>query len=380
VEVCKESIKHTLRFARRIIAVGSIITVVWVAVGSIWFPDWWYEVFWRGQSIYLSDLREGWDELVYRETTLLIVLCAVGIVLSALGYLHKTRLWAVLEAWAFRLALICTFTVLGVALVLLKTPAAERAEARSISEGRLRAAQMFMDDSYAAPPLVEAPLVFQYLDKTRLSALYSEIESEFPEQGRTISSERSGSLAVGLGNSKAEASGKATETSSYQRRESSVERKCVDLLNFLLSNRKIAYYTTAQEWRGERLARIDRALGAAAMLAGRSYPEGVRVWPAPPPEGSQLRALNNSLRAELSRASGLVIFTGTFRTTPGPPGIQQFEAVFGELPERVAFRFSHRAQSAVDPLRGGLPYRVFGCIAHRLDAGGYVEIQPIAVF
>ena len=252
-----------VRLAVRVLAVVSLVAVVWVIVGAIWFPFWWYRVFWEAKVISPAYLKDGWVYLLDYETLLLIVICASGIGLSVVIHLFRNRLRTLLDRWAPLTIAVAVFLTCGVALVLRMTQW-ERAWMLRVSEdieAKGEHAESLIENMWQPPTSITAPAVFQYLDEVRTQALYSEIEAEFPEKQRTISSERSGLVSLGVGDSKAEGSGKTTETSSYKRQNSSTERKCIELLDFLLKNHRITVPTTVRRWYGAKTKTHNCELG-----------------------------------------------------------------------------------------------------------------------
>jgi hypothetical protein len=260
------------------------------------------------------------------------------------------------------------------------------------------------------PPVIETPVDFRYLDKDRISALYSEVESEFPEKERTVSSEHSGDLTLGTAASKAELSGKATQTTSYERQNLSPQRKCINLLNALLPRWKIAYYSTVDEWREHEIEHLRRVLAASArasadlvadearMLAGQKDIHGkdmgepflklneqfvkelIKPEDAKALKRRLLPAAERNLRLELAELQGLLVVDGTFRKVSTSVQNQIFEATFGYVPRRVAFRFSLDKQQKAEPMDDGSHLRVFGSVVHQLNGGDHIDILPIAVF
>jgi hypothetical protein len=233
IETVKGVMASILRTIRRCFAVILFTLVIWVVTGSIWFPEWWYRFFWNGGLMDSEYWQYGWAYLLNEETVLLIILCTIGIASVVFIRFFSRPLQPKLYRWATLVIAICAFALLTTALVLYKTQS-DRVEAENDSDRISAVLEAAEADKGWTPPAVEAPVDFRYLDMDRVLALYSEVESEFPEKERTVSSERSGDIDVGVGNSKAELSGKGTETASFQRQNLSPERKCIDVLNILL--------------------------------------------------------------------------------------------------------------------------------------------------
>ena len=203
---------------------------------------------------------------------------------STIVYLRKRAL-AILDLWPLRVTLLCVAGVVVVALILYKTQS-EHVEAMNLFWTTLE--RPAGDDATGwSPPPIEPPIDFRYLDGPRISALYSELESDFPEKQRTLATERSGGVTVGVGGSKAEASGKVTETSSYQQ-DLTPDRKCVQLLNILLSRRKVPYYTTAADWQEHELDRIKETQKVTVTKLADLFDAEVKALPGMGAAGRKL--------------------------------------------------------------------------------------------
>jgi len=408
MEWIKPTLVRILVVATRTVAISSLVIFVWITIGAVWFPEWWYRVFWNAKVMDPGYLREGLQYLVDNELVLLICFSVATIATLVVTHFYHRRFLAILDAWALRITLICLGALMVVALLLYRTQS-ERVEAMNDIERVSNATQALLQDKGWTAPPIQPPVDFRYLDGPRVDGLYSELESEFPERERTISSERSRSLIFGVGGSKAEGSGKASEISSYQRKDLSAERKCVELINTLLSKQKMPYYTTATDWNEHELERIRRVLAASIINLADLMEDGTKIIAEreeskakslqkvqldlssklrdtllQPQTKEELKRLqegaNRSMQVELSRASGLVIFDGSFRKIVETPDNQIFEALFAKTPRRITFRFALGAQKKASPIKEGGRLRVFGSIIHELESGGYVEILPIAIF
>jgi hypothetical protein len=405
----RKAVGAILRFTRRSVAVVFSILVIWVIIGSIWFPDWWYRFFWNAGLMDFEYWKYGWTYLLDQQTALLIGLCLGVIALAALIRRYGRRLLAGFDGWASPLIIICAFTLLSDALILYKTQG-ERVEAGNDIERVSATLEAAEADKGWTPPVIETPVDFRYLDKDRVSALYSEVESEFPEKERTVSSEHSGELTLGAAASKAELSGKATQTTSYERQNLSPERKCINLLNALLPRWKVAYYTTVDEWLEHDIEHVRRVLAAstrasadltadeARMLAGQKDIHGRDMGEpflklneqfmkelSKPEDAKALRmrllpVAERNLRLKLSGLQGLLIVDGNFRKVSISAQNQIFEATFGSVPRRVAFRFSLDNQQRAEHMDDRSHLRVFGSVVHQLNGGDHIDILPIAIF
>jgi len=403
----KNVLKGALSVTKRALAIASLLLLVWVAPGSAWFPEWWYRFFWNAGLADGDYWKDALRYLVDSEPVLLIGVC-IGVALTAaLARHYWHRIAPALDRWAFQVTIVCVLAIPADALIL-HGQLAGRMEAQDDIERVSSILQAEEADRGWTPPAIEPPVDFLYLDRDRVSALYSELEAEFPEKERTVSSERSGAVTLGAAGSNAELSGKATQTTSFQRQNLSPERKCIDLLNTLLPKWKIPYYTTADDWRQHEFEHLQRVLRTASttsatlmadeaiVLSGRKDARG-RDMAEPfaklydqalkelaKPQNAELvkkelaPAVERNLRSEMARLSGLVLLEGTFRRVSGQAEL--FEETFGYAPQRVLFRFSPPKRQSPEPIADGSHLRVFGNVVQQLNAGNHVDILPIAIF
>jgi hypothetical protein len=239
--------------------------------------------------------------------------------------------------------------------------------------------------------------------------MYGQMQSEFIEKQRTTSTERTAEATIGIGGSKVEAGGKLASTSSFQKQEPAAERQCIELINSLLSTRKVPYYTTAIDWRQHEFEYLNRALAinssktvadlisAEMAVLATSNPgtkdaterlrqlSGTVQQAAPQREDKKdiqglKRQVDLSMQNELNHLGGLVVLEEVFNRMEGPNGSQSFEAIFSESPIKIAFRFSLQTRQQSEPIKDGLRLRVFGNVIHPLNKGEYIEVFPIAIF
>ena len=67
-------------------AVGLSILTIWVLVGSIWFPEWWYIAIWEGEAIHTSYLAYGFSFLLDQERSKLICIVLVAALVTVYLY------------------------------------------------------------------------------------------------------------------------------------------------------------------------------------------------------------------------------------------------------------------------------------------------------
>ena len=408
-------IREKLRVvARRGSAIAAIFIVLWVAAGSAVFPEWWYRLFWNGGIIDQKYIGEGWQDFVSNDWMLLVgdrqpwyYLCGAIILICILVYFRK-QLLAYIDRWALQIIFLCGVGVLVVSGVLQRSQS-KRVEAFNSLERITSALSALYTIERWTPALIEAPIDFRYLDGPRVSSMYGQMQSEFIEKQRTTSTERTAEATIGIGGSKVEAGGKLASTSSFQKQEPAAERQCIELINSLLSTRKVPYYTTAIDWRQHEFEYLNRALAinssktvadlisAEMAVLATSNPgtkdaterlrqlSGTVQQAAPQREDKKdiqglKRQVDLSMQNELNHLGGLVVLEEVFNRMEGPNGSQSFEAIFSESPIKIAFRFSLQTRQQSEPIKDGLRLRVFGNVIHPLNKGEYIEVFPIAIF
>src|SRR5205807_82084 len=99
---------------------------------------------------------------------------------------------------------------------------------------------------------IVAPIEFHYLDISGVNGVYGQIESDLIETERTISSTKKQGGSAELGAGPATLKGEMTkdnqETKKYERSDASTERKCIQVMNFILKSGAAHYYTTIQDF------------------------------------------------------------------------------------------------------------------------------------
>src|ERR1700733_12655827 len=100
-------------------AIAVLVGSVWVVVGSVWFPEWWYPVIWNGEILDWDYLLTGlsgppFDEMAFRIAT------SLGLLVVVLTYL----VWARFRNWVYGQAVfiaeVCTAGLIADALLLGK--------------------------------------------------------------------------------------------------------------------------------------------------------------------------------------------------------------------------------------------------------------------
>jgi hypothetical protein len=91
-------------------------------------------------------------------------------------------------------------------------------------------------------------------------------------------------------------------------------------------------------------------------------------------------AIENGIRTQLGKLSGLVIVEGEFRRVSLRPHAGEFEEQFKPNPRPIFFRFVLRDEEALRLLPDLGYLLVFGDVIKMSDGGPSLEFHPIAIF
>lgn len=398
--------KAIINLKRFLVGLG-VLATVYFAVGALLFPDWYFGIFWGGKFLNHSWWKDGVSYWVDLHTGLLTLGIVFAFSVSLLAYNFRRLFLPFIDRFAVRLVLGSCVAVLVVALLDYKYARA--------SFQRLTQLQIAMDNLKAAiqgttafgnteRSELEEPIYFQYLDQNRVEALYSQLEPELIERQRTISSDASisgkGSIAVGTAEGEVAAKEQEKATSQFERSTFSPERKCLEIMKFVLAQRTSHFYTTGGEWFGKKLLQTlredtDKAWKEMESLEPREFTptdlEKLRVEsPAAPPSKEQreeterrIKQYNQEFDAELNSLSGFVFIDGTF-TPHREPDQSTLVLVeqFSEKPRIIRFRVLLPDDKQLRPLiaTGTTRLRVFGTVTKQLADSGVIELHAIAVF
>lgn len=395
------TVARTLLFRAAVIGISAAF--LWVIVGSVMYPSWWYEMLWRGEILDPLFISNGCTYLLDNELWLAIAIP----ILAVISVFITSRVWPrvsrLLDRHGGFMISICAIGLLLDAGVLYHTQRAQYQAFMSLRDSLLE----FIDRTAASPenPLsrynIELPVSFQYLESDQITAIYSQTEALLAEREHTISSQDKIDTSAGLGHAplelKADASTQVTKTQSFKSIELSPERKCLEVMKALLRRDPPAYYSTASA-SALSLVITEQSKAMAALL--RHELKMRRSWftiRMPPVTKERLSELQNeiqklssilrngenldpSVEAELKTLSGLIIVGGVFRKTPLANQTANFGEQFATGTRPVWFRFNLRDKAALDLIHDGAKLRVLGNVIRPWDGGRYLELYPIAIF
>ncbi len=398
--------KAALNLKRSLVALGAV-AAVYFALGSWFFPEWYFGILWGGKFLdrawwmqgvsYWLDLHTGW-------LTIGIIL---AFVVSLLAHKYRRRFLPFIDRLAGRLIL--SFVVAFLVGALLDYKYAKTSFQRLIQvevamDNLKSAIQRLVPFENTEQSALQEPIYFQYLDRNGVDALYSQLEPELIERQRTVSSDVStgekASIAVGTAEGELSAKQQKKATSSFERSGFSPERKCLELMKFSLAQKPSHFYTSGGEWFAKKLLQTFREDANRALKQTESSEahevtapdlEKLRLdSPAVPPSKEQqeqserrIKQYNDEFVSELSSLSGLVLVDGAFALHSEPNRetsvlIEQFS----EKPRAITFHVLVPNNKQLRRLvaTGNTKLRVFGTVTKRLDDGGVIELRGIAIY
>ena len=404
-------VKTCSQLLLKIGAVGLSILTIWVLVGSVWFPEWWYIAIWEGEAIHTSYLAYGFSFLLDQERSRLFCIVLVAAIVTLYLYIKKTQFKTAIDRSCVPAIVIC-FALLTLDVIYLRQPRF-RQEALLI-ESISRSSQAMMNIyKPQEPPQILPPIDFFYIDDTHVNDVFGEMEPELIETQRTISSKKeisgSAGLRVGPADMKGEITKEGQESSKYERSESSAKRRCIEIMNFVLKNGSGHYYTTAREYYGQQeWARVSEAGRKAYQEASKGKLDPSKLTPLPSAEEmlasivatdanieataraqlaeptpeqrlaamKQIASWNQGFRQE---ARGFVIVDGRFHITRNNDSVV-FEEEFSPQPDKIVFRFTLPSKFDSNVFRDGFRMRVFGDVIQGGENSSVLTIHPLAVF
>src|SRR5712692_6561288 len=237
-------------------AVLCAIMFLYLVVGYLMFPEWFYSLLWEGRYAERDWWKGGLDFWLNDEPFWFFVATTAAAVLLVLAYRRRDRVLSFLDRFASRMI---AWSLAGAVITALVVRVYG---APCLPAGQLYAVAYELTlkevNSFQRNPTIRVPVDFHYLDSERVKALYNEIEQDLVEQQRTVGSTGTVTGKVGgkAGPVEGEigASKQQNSSSTYQRPEFSPERKCVEVMNYALKGNESKYLTTFDAWLRRRQA------------------------------------------------------------------------------------------------------------------------------
>jgi hypothetical protein len=378
------------------------IAVVYFVVGSLLFPDWFYGLLWDFKFWHLTYWLDGVWYWIDFHTDLLAM--GVVVIFGVVTVVHKyrTQFWSFVDRTAYWIIFGSASAILVTSLLVYKY-AEPRYESWLVVQSKLSELDGALRQlaSLGAPPTIEEPIDFQYLDKPRVQALFNQLEPELVEEERTVSA--GGTLAAKAGvkagsvGGEVEATKKQEATSTYNRLNFSAERQCSEVMKFVLKHEQAQYYTDGGTWFLRKTVKTmwDQYEASIQSPQTREVTMGdigklrlELVWRQAPTkeeqEETQLRVkqYEQEFDTELTTLEGLVFVQGEFKITHSQQGSLLLAENFADSPRHVVFRVNvpltpeMSSVGAMNKTR----LRVFGTILRPLDDDGVIEVRPIAIY
>jgi len=319
----------------------------------------------------------------------------------ALGALYKDRLFGFVDRFSGRILFATVVVPFTTILLVYHTQHSLYDLERSVETDLLtieRSAKFMAQlEGSNIPRHIPAPVPFQYIDRLRVDELYKQIEPDLIEKERTVATTGSLKGKVGVAvsgalNAEAEARKGISSTSSFARADFSSERKCIDLMNYVLERRSPRYYTDSRSW---FRAREYASVAAQMELDKRSPIDSSKIRPIKPVDGTpsekateeekqeaerKAKEYQSELQNELKSLSEYVFVDGEFHKAVNGDTLILVET-FSKKPFKALFRVNvPSAQMPVFQNHNGLRLKVFGSVISPLGSDGYVDIRPIAAY
>lgn len=370
-----------LSIKRGLVLLIAIMTI-YVGVGSCLFAPWWFGLVWAG-NFNLAYMLEGLTILRDEYFALLMGIVIAAFLAALAGITFKAQLVKFVDRFSGRIVVVSAFTLVITALTVYHVAGHSywRYSSDAFFEKILLQANTELTLLTDVVPRVATPVDFRFIDRVRIEALYNQIEPDLIEKERTVAStgstEGKAGIAAGPITAEAQASKGTSSTSSFAQTTSSVERKCIRVMNYVVEHRDPRYYTGISD-------AIKRRKGARVDWS-RLKPIRPLDEKLPTPEELEAerqtdKKFEGELSNELRSLTGFVFIDGEFTLTVSAGTLTLLEQ-FSEKPYKVLFRVNIPTSSCPDLVnKHKLRLRVFGDVLRPLDDRGYVDIQGVAIY
>jgi hypothetical protein len=379
---------------RRFAVFASAAAALYFGVGCWMYGEWWFGLIWGKQFRDPDYITDGLGFLLNERFYLLLGMVIALFVGGCLAWVYRQRVLSLVDKVGTLVLFGSSAMVVITALILYRAERdsvsweteADFTRTLEVMEGTKRGIR-----NSIGPPVLSAPIDFHYLDKERVDGLFSQIQSTLVEKERTVSTTdnvrgKVGAVAGPL-SAEGEAGKSASLTSSFSRTEFSSEKKCIEVVNYLIeSNTPPQYYRNRDDWL-LRQANADywRALERLRMNPGdRAAISGIRPLTdkASPDEKEEAERKAQQYQQSLVfylKSSGFAVVDGTFDISVSGNDIILLER-FSAKP-RVVFRAKLPKSALPDVTHeGSIQLKLFGDVIRPLDGDGYVDLRPIAIF
>jgi hypothetical protein len=222
--------------------------------------------------------------------------------------------------------------------------------------------------------------------------LFNQIQAELVESERTVNT--AGNVGGKLGGvvgpltAEVEAGRSASSTSSYQRLGFSDERKCIELMNFMVDNRDPKYFPDRDEWMSRRDS-ISYWVQWEGTMISKGDVSKLRPVLSPkqklsPEQRAEAEKATKQYEAELSTelraVKGFVFIKGLFNASPNGDSVTLIDNFSVQNPT-ASFRANFPKSAMPDIVKERkVKLTIFGDVLKPLGDDGYVDIRPITVY
>jgi hypothetical protein len=385
-------------YGKRILVVLCIVAVLYFGIGSLIYPQWFLGLLWDAKFWSLSYWLNGLFYLFSEHTYAVIFVLVVALTLSAVTAKYRDQVWPFVDRVWLWLVASCLLAVFATALLVYRFERRQYESAVGL-EASLAQLDAVMRNIGEVDHLrdLEPPIDFHYIDRDRVNSLYSELTPEMEESERKISNHSlvSGKAGVSGGAMSAEvgAAKGATTDSELKRTSSTPERKCIEIMKFVLSTKRSNYYTNGGVWFWQRILRA----GEEQYIKARNDPnpppitkrslEALRL-DSPPTKEQQEEARQRSeqysqeFKNEIEALTGVVIVDGQFSIKQLSQDSLVVSEEYSEKPLHVVFKAVAPRTSELDKMLAmhSTRLKLFGTVVKPYGKDGIIELRPIAIF
>ncbi|GEM_PF-2490145 len=218
-------------------------TAVYVVVGCIRYPTWWYSFIWRrGWSHprnYLAVVQEM-NRVPLQAAFTLLLACAGFIFL----YRRRRRLLAFMDEHG-GISILVAVVAMGVTALLVNASKKREWELLEMGKKVVDLAEVSIDLMASVGHVsLDPPLAFYYIDQKAVDGLVAQLEPDLVEKTRIEkqAQKAAAKVSVGVGGSSASAERNTNTdaTSQFERTAASPERRTAQLIHYCLEQKRAA--------------------------------------------------------------------------------------------------------------------------------------------
>jgi hypothetical protein len=376
-------------------AAGIILATVWLVVGSIVYPLYWFEFIFKGGFHNLALASYGFDYLLKNVSWVLFVVPIFLLLVWISARFWVRGIGDFLGRFSFHIVTLCLVACLADAYALNRTQRWKYEVfygLRNIVGATLQLSRVLVE-SALPPARIVPPADFLYVDTERVNRLHSELQPELIERERTLSTQNKTDNTIGLERKPLELKTNGEHSSAEARKfaavDPTVSQKALAVINDLLSRETPPYYSSFAQLSGFQLLSQARHLVTSSQKSLDAH--SLFLGPIDTAEVQALKQMAEALkktpaadvekgvRVQLSGLAGLILVNGDFARV----GVQGDSVTVAEQfkppPKPIFFRFSLVDRKAAALMQSHAKLFVLGEVIKTWDGGPYVDFLPIAV-